>query len=125
MITTLNGTAKRKESDEFDALEQLLELVKNKLTQTNEPKKVTFADNLPTKKDTWIYNSPLPRVNTIDSPATNTQTRLQRTDMEVAMCIMEQELNNGQLITIPIKLKNAYANAILDSDTNKPMTIAN
>lgn len=46
-------------------------------------------------------------------------------DMEVAMCIMEQELNNGQLITVPIKLKNAYANAILDSDTNKPMTIAN
>lgn len=42
LITTLNGTAKRKESDEFDALEQLLELVKNKLTQTNEPKKVTL-----------------------------------------------------------------------------------
>jgi len=112
----------KKENDEFESLRRLEQLVANKLTGSDNRKKVTFATTLPTKEDTIFYKGDPSPKEPIEGPAYNTRQRTHATDMDRAMLIVKQELADGPNIKVPLSISCEFAHAVLHPETNLPMT---
>ncbi len=99
-----------KNNDDFEALERLEKMVVSKLTATPKENAGSNLYSSPLVKE---YQPPRVRETKQDAPAFNTRSSAIKTDLVVAMCMVEQE--NQSAIT-------EYANlTVLHPDTGLPM----
>lgn len=114
-LTNLLKVDTKGENDEFQALKRLESMVTNKLTGTT---KAITSDSL---KTTSPNPEQAPRVhaNLTNAPAFNTRSNTSKTDLDMAMQIIEQEGKVDKDTQEILEYANA---AVLHPETGHPMT---